>query len=244
MTTTKAGAFVASAMLTLAACAHYEPHPIDLSDTATQQFSRALDMVRIATIREKIAPDASVISITFKEGSDPYRARQVVAEALGDAKSQLPAGVNTPILTPLVSSTMDLLKIGFTSDRMSPMALRDLVEWQVRPRLLAAQGVARANIYGGEQRRVEVQVRPDALAAHGVSLDDLASAVNGVVTPRGGGFADTPEQRILIVPDSGKINAQAISDAIISSSSGAGALRVGDVGTVVEGLRPASAMRL
>jgi len=192
----------------------------------------------VETVRSESIQGLSVISITFKEGSDPYRARQVVAEALGDAKSQLPAGVNTPILTPLVSSTMDLLKIGFTSDRLSPMALRDLVEWQVRPRLLAAQGVARANIYGGEQRRVEVQVRPDALAAHGVSLDDLASAVNGVVTPRGGGFADTPEQRILIVPDSGKIDAQAISDAIISSSSGAGALRVGDVGTVVEGAAP------
>ena len=192
----------------------------------------------VETVRSESIQGLSVISITFKEGSDPYRARQVVAEALGDAKSQLPAGVNTPILTPLVSSTMDLLKIGFTSDRLSPMALRDLVEWQVRPRLLAAQGVARANIYGGEQRRVEVQVRPDALAAHGVSLDDLASAVNGVVTPRGGGFADTPEQRILIVPDSGRIDTQAISDAIISSSGGAGALRVGDVGTVVEGAAP------
>lgn len=192
----------------------------------------------VETVRSESIQGLSVISITFKEGSDPYRARQVVAEALGDAKSQLPAGVSAPVLTPLVSSTMDLLKIGFTSAKLSPMQLRDLVEWQVRPRLLAVPGVARANIFGGEQRRIEVQVRPDALVAHGVSLDDLSTAVNGVVTPRGGGFADTSEQRILVVPDNGRIDTQAIADAVIPSSAGGGAIRIGDVAQVREAAAP------
>lgn len=192
----------------------------------------------VETVRSESIQGLSVISITFREGSDPYRARQVVAEALGDAQARLPAGVNAPVLTPLVSSTMDLLKIGFTSDRLSPMALRDLVEWQVRPRLLGVPGVARANIFGGEQRRIEVQARPDALVARGVSLDELASAVGGIVTPRGGGFADTPEQRILIVPDSGRIDTHAIADAIIPSSTGSSAIRVGDVADVREAAAP------
>lgn len=193
----------------------------------------------VESVRSESIQGLSVISITFKEGSDPYRARQVVAEALGDAKAQLPAGVDAPVLTPLVSSTMDLLKIGFTSDKLDPIQLRDLVEWQVRPRLLAAPGVARANIFGGEQRRIEVQVRPAALVAHGVSLEELATAVNGIVTPRGGGFADTPEQRILIVPDNGKLDVTAIGNAVVSSSAGeGGGVRVSDVAKVVEGSAP------
>ncbi|MGD9810907.1 MAG: efflux RND transporter permease subunit, partial [Sphingobium sp.] len=192
----------------------------------------------VETVRSESIQGLSVISITFKEGSDPYRARQVVAEALGDVKAQLPVGVSAPVLTPLVSSTMDLLKIGFTSERLSPMQLRDLVEWQVRPRLLAAPGVARANIFGGEERRIEAQVRPSALVARGISLEELASAVNGVVTPRGGGFADTPEQRILIVPDGGRIDTQAIANAVIPSSGRGGAVRVGDVAHVVEAAAP------
>lgn len=56
----------------------------------------------------------------------------------------------------LTSSTMDLLKIGFTSDRLSPAELRDLIQWTVRPRLLSAPGVARATVYGGETRRIEI----------------------------------------------------------------------------------------
>lgn len=192
----------------------------------------------VETVRSESIQGLSVINVTFRQGSDPYRARQVVAEALGDAAAQLPAGVDTPVLTPLVSSTMDLLKIGFTSDRLSPMQLRDLAEWQVRPRLLSVPGVARANIFGGEKRRIEVRTRPAALLAHGVSLDALAAAVNGVVTPRGGGFADTPEQRILIVPDTGRIDTAAIADAVIPSSTGGTAVRVGDVATVTEAATP------
>lgn len=192
----------------------------------------------VETVRSESIQGLSVISITFKEGSDPYRARQVVAEALDDAKAQLPTGVSVPVLTPLVSSTMDLLKIGFVSEKLSPMQLRDLVKWQVRPRLLAVPGVARANIFGGEQRRIEIQVHPAALVARGISIEDLSAAVNGIVNPRGGGFADTPEQRILVVPDAGEIDTQAIEDGVIPSSTSAGAIRIGDVAVVREAAAP------
>lgn len=213
--------------------------PAQVESMVTRPLEAAINGANgVETVRSESIQGLSVISVTFKEGNDPYRARQVVAEALGDATAQLPAGVQAPVLTPLVSSTMDLLKIGFTSEKLNPMQLRDMVEWQVRPRLLAAPGVARANVFGGEQRRIEVQARPDMLFAHGISLEELASAVNGIVTPRGGGFADTPEQRILIVPDSGRMDPQAIADAIIPSSAGGGAVRVGDVAKVVEAASP------
>ncbi|MFK5073503.1 efflux RND transporter permease subunit, partial [Klebsiella pneumoniae] len=83
----------------------------------------------VESVRSESIQGLSVIDITFKQGADPYRARQQVSEALGDVVPTLPPGVDPPRLTPLVSSTMDLLKVGFTSDRLSPMQLRDLVEW-------------------------------------------------------------------------------------------------------------------
>ena len=108
MTTTKAGAFVASAMLTLAACAHYEPHPIDLSDTATQQFSRALDMARIAAIREKIAPEAPGIDVQSPDrlwllaailANDPKVATAQAAVVTAEARAKAERHVVAPTLT-------------------------------------------------------------------------------------------------------------------------------------------------
>ena len=43
-----------------------------------------------------------------------------------------------------------LVHFGFTSERLSPLELRDLVHWTVKPQILAVPGVAQAQIFGGE----------------------------------------------------------------------------------------------
>ena len=193
----------------------------------------------VAAVRSESIQGLSVVSVVFAEGSDPYRARQVVAEALGEINGTLPAGVDAPKVAPLTSSTMDLLKVGFTSDKLSPMALRDVVQWTVRPRLLAAAGVARATVYGGEVRRFEVRARPADLAARDLSLSDLVAAVKTATGVNGGGFIDTPEQRILIEAR-GQAHAPAdIAAAPIGSAPQGGApVRIGDVAEVVDAPAP------
>ena len=46
-----------------------------------------------------------------------------------------------------------LVHFGFTSDTLSPLELRDLVRWTVKPQILAVPGVAQAQIFGGEVAR-------------------------------------------------------------------------------------------
>ncbi|MBC7668384.1 MAG: efflux RND transporter permease subunit [Gemmatimonadaceae bacterium] len=191
----------------------------------------------VAAVRSESIQGLSVITVIFVEGSDPFRARQVVAEALSEAAGRLPAGVSAPKLSPLTSSTMDLLKIGFTSDRLSPMALRDLVQWTVRPRMLATPGVARATIFGGDQRRLEVRVRPTDLIARNIALSEVATAVQASTLVRGGGFAETPSQRILVEPTNGAVTAKSLSGALLPAASGL-PVRLGDVADVVEAPAP------
>ena len=191
----------------------------------------------VASVRSESIQGLSVINITFNEGADPFRARQIVSEQLAQALGRLPAGASAPTLTPLTSSTMDLLKIGFTSDRLTPIQLRDLVEWTVRPRLLAVPGVARANIFGGAPHRIEVRVRPADLLARNLSLADVATAVRGAASVRGGGFIDTPAQRILVEPHGQGVTAAALSQAIVAPGAGL-PVRLSDVADVVDATAP------
>lgn len=208
--------------------------PLQVEQLVTRPLEAVINGANgVETVRSETIQGLSVINITFKDGSDPYRARQQVAEALADASGRLPAGASAPRLTPLVSSTMDLLKIGLVSDRLSPMELRELAEWTVRPRLLAARGVARVNVFGGDERRIEVRVRPDALLAHGLVLSDLATAVSRAVAVNGGGFADTHNQRILIDPGNSATTARDVAQAVLSRGAG-GTLHLGDVAEVVD----------
>ncbi len=191
----------------------------------------------VASVRSESQAGISVVKVIFAEGSDPYRARQVVSEALSEIGG-LPAGVSTPKVTPLTSSTMDLLKIGFTSDRLTPMQLRDLVQWTIRPRILSAAGVARATVYGGEVRRLEARVRPDDLAARDLALADVLAAVRASTGVSGGGYIDTPQQRILIEPRGQATNAADVAAAPLPSVAGAAPARIGDVAEVVDGAGP------
>src|SRR5882762_8709351 len=126
----------------------------------------------VQAVRSETISGLSVVTVVFQENVDPYCARQIVAEALGQVTSRLPLGVKPPKLEPLTSSTMDLLKLGFVSERLSPMQLRDLVQWTMRPRLLAVPGVARATLYGGDERQLQVQVEPRELNARDLAFSD------------------------------------------------------------------------
>ncbi len=175
--------------------------------------------------------------MVFQENSDPYRARQIVGEAIGEVAARLPAGVKTPKLTPLVSSTMDLLKLGFVSDNLSPMELRDLVQWTIRPRLLAVPGVARATVYGGEERQLQVEVGSAELNARNLAFSDVIAAVQSATGVRGGGFIETPNQRVLIESRGQTLTAEALSEAVVPSQAGS-PLRLRDFATVENAAAP------
>lgn len=192
----------------------------------------------VATVRSESIQGLSVINVTFGEGADPYRARQVVSEQLAQVAGRLPAAVRSSTVSPLTSSTMDLLKIGFLSEKLTQTELRDLVEWTVRPRLLAVPGVARANIFGGSPTRIEVRIRREDLLARNLSLTDVATAVRGATDVRGGGFIDTPAQRILVEPRGQAVSADALSRITVAPGGGFPVL-LRDVADVVEAPAPA-----
>jgi CzcA family heavy metal efflux pump len=191
----------------------------------------------VASIRSESTAALSTITVNFAEGSEPFHDRQIVSEALNEL-DPLPAGVTAPHVSPLTSSTMDLLKLGFTSDKLSPMQLRDLVEWTVRPQILSTDGVARATVFGGQARRIEVRVRPAALAARGLGLSDVLAAVTASTGVSGAGYIDTPQQRVLIESHGQAQTAADVAAAPLPSVDGAAPARIGDIAEVVDGPAP------
>ncbi len=191
----------------------------------------------VASVRSESIQGLAVVKIVFREDEDPYRARQVLAERLAAVTGRLPDGVGAPTISPLTSSTMDLLKVGFLSDALSPMELRELAQWTVRPRLLSVPGVARVNVFGGDLRRIEVRVHPIDLFARSLSLDDVITAVQAATQIRGSGFIDTAAQRVLIELRGTAVTAENLRDAIIVGA-GTGPVRLGDVADVADAATP------
>ena len=191
----------------------------------------------VASVRSKSIQGIAVIDVVFRDGEDPYHARQVVAERLREVTGRLPLGVAAPSMSPLTSSTMDLINIGFVSDALSPMELRDFAQWTVRPRLLATSGVAQVNVFGGDLRRIEVRLRVTDLLARELALADVVAAVQAVTEIRGGGYIDTNAQRVTIEPRGSATSAAEIAEAVVAPGIG-GPVRIRDVADVVDAPTP------
>ncbi|MDB6170510.1 MAG: CusA/CzcA family heavy metal efflux transporter, partial [Verrucomicrobia bacterium] len=190
------------------------------------------------SLRSETIQGLSVITVVFKEGTDIQVARQMLAEKLGEAASLLPVGVKPPKLSPLVSSTMDLLKIGLINDKMSPMELRTFADWTLKPRLLSVPGVAKCSVYGGEVRQLQIQVHPDQLVARGISLNDVLTAARASTGVRGGGFIDTPNQRVVLQTEGQVFTPEAVGDIVVATTAGGTPLRMKDVATIAYGAEP------
>jgi CzcA family heavy metal efflux pump len=176
----------------------------------------------------------SVVTLVFEDSADVYLTRQGVAERLTELSGRLPAGVEAPRMSPLVSSTMDLLKIGLTSDRVTPRELREIADWELRPRLLAVPGVARVTVYGGEQRQLQVAVDPERLAAADSNLTDVVAAARAALGLRGAGQVDLPAQRLPISTAITGDPARVLERAVVASR-GNGQVLIRDVARVTDG---------
>lgn len=179
----------------------------------------------------------SVVTVVFRGGTDIYRARQMVAERLAELSGTLPEGVKAPRLAPLTTAAGRLLTVGFTSEKLTPMELRDRVQWQLRPRLLAIEGVAQVTIFGGDVRQFQVRVNPDFLAAHKLTLTDVLDAARQANGIRGAGFMEDPSQRLTLRAQGQVRSAAELGEAVIMSSGGT-PVRLRDVAVVVEAPEP------
>jgi CzcA family heavy metal efflux pump len=188
-------------------------------------------------LRSRSIQGLSALTVIFQDGTDIYRARQLVAERLAEVAGHLPAGVKTPRLGPMTKTTGRLVVIGFTSDRLSPLDLRDRIQWVVRPRLLAVRGVAEVTLFGGGVRQFQVQVNPDSLVAHHLTLTDVLEATRQATAVRGAGFQENGNQRLVVRAEGQVFSAAELGETLVATSAGT-PIRLRDVARVVEGAEP------
>jgi CzcA family heavy metal efflux pump len=191
----------------------------------------------VKTVRSTSSQGLSAIQVVFDRGGDPYRQRQVVTERLAEFAGTLPQGVAAPLLSPLSSSMEYLVHFGYTSDRLSPVELRDVVQWIVKPQLLAVPGVAQAQIFGGDVHERQIDIDPAKLAASGFTLDDVLATAKRATALIGGGYLETPMQRIVIQAQAPGATIDALAGAVVGTRDGV-PVRLGDVASVHDGSQP------
>lgn len=212
--------------------------PEQVEILVTRPLENAINgLGNMEALRSESISGLSTITAVFKEGTDILVDRQMLNERLGVAAGDLPSGVKRPTMSPLMSATMDLLKIGLVSDKLSPMELRTLADWTVKPRLLSVPGVAHCIVFGGEVRQLQIQVHPDRLMAYGLSISDVLNAAQLSTGVTGAGYIENANQRVLIQTEGQALSAADLGQVIVARHDGQ-SVRLKDVATVTDAGAP------
>ncbi|MHB1556423.1 MAG: efflux RND transporter permease subunit [Isosphaeraceae bacterium] len=133
----------------------------------------------------------SVVTIVFKEGTDIYRARQLVGERIPRAAAAIPPGYGSPVLGPISTALGEVFQFQVKATKESgitPMELRTLLDWFIAYQLRRVEGVTEINAHGGEMKTYEVQPDPDELTNLKLSMSDVFDALRSNNANVGGGY--------------------------------------------------------
>lgn len=180
-------------------------------------------------VRSNSAIGISLVFIEFEFGTDIYRARQLVTEKLQQVR--MPEGVSPPVLGPISSTMGEIVMLSMAGKTTSPMEVRSLADWVVRPRLLGVPGVSQVVIIGGEKKQFQVLVDPAKLADFGLTLEQVTEAVSDSNANASGGFLERPHEEFLIRGRARVHSPEDIANSVITVRDGTPVL-VGHVATV------------
>ena len=152
----------------------------------------------------------SQVTLTFEDGTDIYRARQLVSERLQNAADDLPHGLS-PKLAPITTGLGEIYYyvVDYTDTAQDKpatraaqlMELKSIHDFIVKPALRTVPGIAEVNASGGHEKQIVVQPKPDALLATGVTFTDLTEVIRENVENAGGGSVQIGGEQLSIRSD-------------------------------------------
>ncbi|MBC7390361.1 MAG: efflux RND transporter permease subunit [Opitutaceae bacterium] len=168
----------------------------EVEQQVTIPIERALNSVaNVISRRSRTIFGLSVVQLTFTESTEDFYARQNVIEKLKYA--QLPDGVE-PELGPLSTPVGEVFRYVVEGDeRYSPMEIRIIQDWLVRPQILQVPGVADVTVFGGPIKQFHLLTSPEKLKRYNLTIKEVIDAVEennlntggGIIERGGQGFA-------------------------------------------------------
>jgi len=176
----------------------------------------------------------SVLTLTFRDRTDNYFARQQVFERLGAL--DLPSGVS-PSMSPLAAPSGLVYRYVLQSSDRSPMELKTFEDWIVEPQYNSVPGVADDSGFGGGTMQYQVLLDPARIAAINLSVTQVEAALTANNANAGGGFYSQGGQFYYVRGEGRLVTLEDIGNVVLAVHNGTPVL-VKDVGRVVIGIAP------
>lgn len=203
------------------------------ADEMTVAVTRPLEQVMtgiigLRRIRARTVRGSTELSLDFRPSADMQFALSQVQGRLASEAGALPAGLDLRAerLTP---SVFPMLQYELTGT--NPLALRDLAEFTIRPRLAGIQDAGEIEVQGGRVREISVQLDPTRLIAAHVGVDEVALAIENADRAEAAGRLERNYRQYAIMVTGLTSTPEAVRSVVVRMA-GDRPVRVGDLGSV------------
>jgi multidrug efflux pump len=185
----------------------------------------------VDTLVSNSQQNTSTVTLNLLLNADPDRAVADVLSKINQIKYLLPREAFDPVVVKQTGESTALLYMSFNSKVLSPAQITDYLTRVVQPKLQTVDGVANAQILGGQTFAMRVWLDPVKMAARGLTPTDvrLALAANNFTAAPGqikGDFVQTN-----IDAKTSLDSAMAFSHLVIAARDDA-LIRLGDIAEI------------
>ena len=177
-----------------------------------------------------------VVKIFFQQGANlPLALSQVTAVSQTMLRN-LPQGTQPPLIITYNASSVPVLQLALSSDKLSEQEINDAAMNFVRTRLVTIPGAGVPYPYGGKMRQVMVDIDVDALRSKGLSPQDVVDAVSAqnLILPGGTAKIGATEYDVSLNGSTQTVNElNALPIRVINGS----VVTIGDVAHVRDGFK-------
>jgi multidrug efflux pump subunit AcrB len=146
--------------------------------TTYSQYSISSNVTGIKNMEAQTLNGISVQKIYFQPDVNLDLAISQIVAATNAIRALMPAGIQPPIVVQYNASSVPVLQLSLSSDRLSEQQLYDYGYYNLRQQLAPVPGVTFPTPDGGKYRQIMVDIDPLKLQARGLTPQDIVNAVN------------------------------------------------------------------
>ncbi len=174
----------------------------------------------------------STINAYIRLGFNPNVAFTNIMSKVQETKSDLPQEAEDPVIQQKTGEQIALMYIAFSSKVMSAEQINDYISRVVQPKLETVDGVAEAQLLGGNKFAMRIWLNTRRMAAFGVTPNDVARALRNNNFQATAGKTKGLYKEIAINPQTDLQNVAGFKEMVIKRGANGALVRLRDIATV------------
>ncbi len=187
------------------------PAEMEQRVTTYSEYSISSSVGDIKNIESQTLEGIAVEKIYFQANVNVDLAIAQIVSASNSIRALMPTGIQPPTIVQYNASSVPVLQISLSSDKLNQQQLYDYGIYQIRQALAPIPGITLPTPYGGKYRQVMVDLDPDAMRAKGVAPMDVVTAVNAQSLTLPSGDAKMGDKQLIVSINSSARSIEALN---------------------------------